>query len=74
MMNQVKISMRVSKYMKGEIREGRALGLNTFLPEATDRLGGFSDACHRLTAETNIGLGEEEKLIEAMEDVLNVYS
>jgi single-stranded-DNA-specific exonuclease len=68
--NEVKISMRVSPYMEGEIRAGRAMGLNIFLPEATSRLGGFSDACHSLTAATTVAIGKEEKLIEEMEKIL----
>jgi single-stranded-DNA-specific exonuclease len=68
--NEVKISMRVSPYMEGEIRAGRAMGLNIFLPEATGRLGGFSDACHTLTAATTVAIGKEEKLIEEMEKIL----
>jgi len=68
--NEVKISMRVSPYMEGEIRAGRALGLNIFLPEATSRLGGFSDACHSLTAATTVAIGKEEKLIDEMEKIL----
>ncbi|MFH1932314.1 MAG: DHH family phosphoesterase [Pseudomonadota bacterium] len=68
--NQVKISMRVSPYMEREIRAGRAMGLNIFLPEATNRLGGFSDACHSLTAATTVAVGKEENLIEEMEKIL----
>lgn len=68
--NEVKVSMRVSPYMEGEIRTGRAMGLNILLPEATDRLGGFSDACHSLTAATTLGIGKEEKLIEEMEKII----
>jgi len=69
--DEVKISMRVSAYMEQEIRSGRAMGLNVLLPEATNRLGGFSDACHSLTAATTVAIGKEEKLIEEMERVLN---
>src|ERR1700690_1386406 len=69
--NEVKISMRVSPHMEGEIRAGRTMGLNILLPEATNRLGGFSDACHSLTAATTVGIGKEEKLIEEMEKILN---
>lgn len=69
--NQVKISMRVSPSMEGEIRAGRALGLNILLPEATSRLGGFSDACHSLTAATTVAVGSEEKLIDEMESILD---
>jgi hypothetical protein len=68
--NEVKISMRVSPYMEEEIRAGRAMGLNIFLPEATNKLGGFSDACHSLTAATTVAIGKEEQLIEEMENIL----
>jgi len=68
--NQVKISMRVSAHMETEIRAGRAMGLNIFLPEATNRLGGFSDACHSLTAATTVAVGKEEDLIAKMEEIL----
>jgi single-stranded-DNA-specific exonuclease len=68
--NEVKISMRVSPYMEGEIRAGRTMGLNILLPEATNRLGGFSDACHSLTAATTVSIGKEEQLIQEMEKII----
>ncbi len=68
---QVKISMRVSPSMEGEIRAGRAMGLNILLPEATGRLGGFSDACHSLTAATTVAVGKEAQLIDEMESILD---
>jgi len=68
--NEVKISMRASHYLEEEIRAGRAMGLNIFLPEATTTLGGFSDACHSLTAATTVAIGKEEKLIDEMEKIL----
>jgi len=69
-LNQVKISMRVSPAMEEEIRAGRAMGLNVLLPEATTRLGGFSDACHSLTAATTVAIGRQEALIHEMETIL----
>ncbi len=69
--NEVKISMRVSAYMQAEIRSGKAMALDIFLPEATSRLGGFSDACHSLTAATTVVIGKEEALVEEMEKILN---
>ncbi len=72
--NEVKISMRVSPFMEGEIRAGRAMGLNSLLPEATNRLGGFSDACHSLTAATTVAIGKEEKLIQEMEKIITGVS
>jgi single-stranded-DNA-specific exonuclease len=68
--NEVKVSMRVSPYMEGEIRAARAMGLNILLPEATNKLGGFSDACHSLTAATTVAIGKEEKLINEMEQII----
>jgi len=68
--NEVKVSMRVSPFMGGEIRAARAMGLNILLPEATTKLGGFSDACHSLTAATTVAIGKEEKLIEEMENII----
>jgi single-stranded-DNA-specific exonuclease len=68
--NEVKVSMRVSPFMEGEIRAARAMGLNILLPEATTILGGFSDACHSLTAATTVAIGKEEQLIEEMENII----
>jgi len=68
--NDVKISMRVSAQMEDEIRAARTLGLDILLPEATNKLGGFSDACHTLTAATTVAIGKEEQLIEEMEEIL----
>ncbi len=68
--NEVKVSMRVSPYLEAEIRDKRALGLDLLLPEATDKLGGFSDACHSLTAATTVAIGKEEQLINEMEHII----
>ncbi len=73
-MKDVKISMRVSDPMIEEIRAGRKLGLDILLPEATGKLGGFSDACHTLTAATTVAIGKEEQLIEEMEKILEAAS
>ena len=69
-MNDVKISMRVSAKMEADIRAGRTMGLDVLLPEATNKLGGFSDACHTLTAATTVAIGKEERLIQEMEKIL----
>jgi hypothetical protein len=69
--NEVKISMRVSAQIEAEIRANKKMGLNILLPEATNKLGGFSDACHSLTAATTVAIGKEEALIEEMEKILS---
>jgi hypothetical protein len=68
---QVKVSMRVSDAMGEGIRAGGVLGLDILLPQATLQVGGFSDACHSLTAATTVPVGREEQLIEAMEEILS---
>ena len=62
--------MRVTKYLEKKIRESSIPGLASFLPKATERLGGFSDACHMLTAATVVDIGKDRLLIEEMERVL----
>ena len=69
-LDQIKISMRVADPMEEGIRAGDVMGLDILLPEATSRVGGFSDACHSLTAATTVAVGREEELIEEMEAIL----
>ncbi len=68
---QIKISMRVADGMEERIRSGTLMGLDVLLPNATARVGGFSDACHSLTAATTVPVGREEQLIEEMEKILD---
>ncbi len=65
-----KISMRASEYLTQKIRRREIPGLDTFLPLATEHLGGFSDACHSISAATVIKPGQESSLIQEMEDIL----
>jgi hypothetical protein len=73
-MEDVKVSMRVSEWMEGQIRGKTAMGLNRLLPEATAAVGGFSDACHSLTAATTVGEGKEKQLIAEMEKILAAFA
>lgn len=69
-MGETKISMRTSAAVTEKIFEEKLPGLNAFLPEATLNLGGFADACHRVSAATTIKQGMEKELIEESERVL----
>ena len=69
-LNAAKISMRASGHLTEKIRSGQVPGLDSFLPEATKRLGGFSDACHGLSAATTVSIGREQSLIDEMERLL----
>lgn len=65
-----KISMRASDFLTQKIRTREIPGLDTFLPLATEHLGGFSDACHSISAATVIKPGQETSLIQEMEHIL----
>lgn len=69
--DSTKISMRVSEYLTHKIRSGEIPGLSSILPEATANIGGFSDACHGLSAATTVKIGQEKLLIQEIEKVLN---
>ena len=68
--NSTKISMRVSDFLTGEIRNETVPGLSSFLPAATHNIGGFADACHGLSAATTVKIGQEEDLIIEIEKEL----
>ena len=67
----VKVSMRVPSALQEKIRSGCMPGLDQFLPEATAKIGGFSDACHGLAAATTLARGQEAALVLEMENILN---
>ena len=52
------------------LKEITLLDIDILLPEATARVGGFSDACHSLTAATTVAVGREGQLLEEMERIL----
>lgn len=68
--NATKISMRASDQLTRKIRDKQIPGLDTFLPLATEHLGGFSDACHSISAATVVRPGQEASLIQEMEAIL----
>ena len=72
--HDTKISMRVPKPLEKAIVQKEALGLDVLLPEATGRIGGFSDACHSLTAATVVKIGDEKRLVDEMEKILREKS
>ncbi len=69
-MHHTKVSMRVPSKIREKIIRKQIPGLDYLLPEATGRLGGFSDACHSLTAATVVEIGQEEALVMEMEKIL----
>ncbi len=68
--NDVKVSMRVPDNLISLIKQEKAMALNKLLPMATHKIGGFTDACHTISAATTIAIGREETLIKEMENLL----
>lgn len=64
----VKVSMRVSKPLHEKMLQGEAKPLTEILPPATEKLGGFVDACHPQAAATTIPAGKEKDLVELLAD------
>lgn len=62
-----KFSMRLPPALEAAVQQGKNPGADTFFPEATTALGGFSDACHSLAAATVLNRGMIETLVEEME-------
>ena len=62
-----KLSMRLPPALETAVKQGEIPGADTFFPEATTALGGFSDACHSLAAATVLNTGMVGKLVEEME-------
>ncbi len=69
--NLTKISARVPLPLRDRILEGRLPDLMTLIPQATERVGGAADGCHRFAAASLIEQGREEAFLEALEDILS---
>ena len=65
-----KISARVPRPLRNQIRLGQLPDLMFLIPHATDRVGGAADGCHRFAAASLIEQGREEEFLQALEDVL----
>jgi len=67
---QKKVSMRCSHKIYSEIINKNMPGMDEFLSEAADNLGGFADACHRISAAVTIDAGKEKKLMEEAQRII----
>lgn len=66
----VKVSGRTPSTLERQILNGRMLGFDVLIPRASEIVGGYADATHKIAAATVIDLGKEEEFISAMEEVL----
>jgi len=67
-----KISARVPPALKTTIQDGRRPDFMTLIPEATARVAGVADGCHRFAAASLIERGQEEAFMVALEAALAV--
>lgn len=70
-LQQVKVSMRLGAELRKLVEAGERPGLHEVLPQATQKLGGFVDACHPHAAATTIPPGTEPELLRLLENSLS---
>jgi hypothetical protein len=66
----VKMSGRAPVLLERRILNGNAPGLNFLVPKASEKVGGFADATHKLAAATVIDKGKEKDFISAFEGLV----
>ncbi len=71
--NVVKMSGRAPTSLERKIIRGDALGLDVLVPKASEAVGGFADATHKIAAATVIDKGKEEEFIEAFERLVDEH-
>lgn len=65
-----KISARVHPALRARIQQGGLPDFMTLIPQATVRVQGTADGCHRFAAAALIAQGREGDFLEALETVL----
>ncbi|MDI3497100.1 DHH family phosphoesterase [Archaeoglobus sp.] len=69
----VKVSARAPTPLERMILRGKMPGLDYLIPKASEAVGGFADATHRIAAATVIDRGKKEEFIEAFEGLVKEY-
>jgi hypothetical protein len=65
-----KVSARVHPKLKESIQRDRLPDFMTLIPQATARVQGTADGCHRFKAASLIEQGQEAEFLQALEEVL----
>jgi hypothetical protein len=71
--NTVKMSGRVPTPLERKIFRGQAIGLDILVPKASEAVGGFADATHKIAAATVVEKGKEEEFVRAFERLVEEY-
>ena len=68
--NGVKVSARAPSTLERMILNGKVPGYDFLIPKASELVGGYADATHKIAAATVIRKGKEEDFVRAVEEVL----
>ncbi len=66
----VKVSARAPSTLERMILNGKVPGYDFLIPKASELVGGYADATHKIAAATVIDKGKEEDFVYAIEEVL----
>jgi single-stranded DNA-specific DHH superfamily exonuclease len=67
--NVAKMSGRVPPPLQRKILRGEMPGLDVLVPEASEAVGGFADATHKIAAATVVERGKEEAFVKAFDRI-----
>ncbi len=67
------MSGRAPTSLERRIFRGEALGLDVLVPKASEIIGGFADATHKIAAATVVERGKEEEFVKAFERLVEEY-
>lgn len=69
----VKMSGRIPTALERRVLKGEMPGLDYLVPKASEAVGGFADATHKIAAATIIDKGKEEEFIKAFDRLVDEY-
>ena len=72
-LNATKMSGRTPHPLERKIISGNAPGLDYLVPEASELIGAFADATHRIAAATLLERGKEEEFIRVFESLVEEF-
>jgi hypothetical protein len=72
-LNASKMSGRTPVPLERKIMKGEAPGLDYLVPRASELIGAFADATHRIAAATLLERGMEKEFVKAFESLVNEF-
>ncbi len=72
-LNATKMSGRTPVPLERKILQGQAPGLDYLVPKASELIGAFADATHRIAAATLLERGKEEEFVRVFESLMEEF-